>query len=163
MTTLDVIKLAKVMELTRSNMDGERLAALNRAASMLQAAGLTWTQLLTTPAARFAQRHDAPRSQPWPAYRPQPRAPEPAPEPPDESDDDDFVYPNTAAHEALTRTATGIRDSSVFENLKPHEQTFVVQISGWKGRISKSQVSWLERIISKIQADAFMTTPEASS
>ena len=47
--SLDRDRLAKILAMLSSNHDGERLAAVNRAASMLQAAGVRWEELVKAP------------------------------------------------------------------------------------------------------------------
>jgi hypothetical protein len=43
---LDLDKLAKVLEMLRSEYEGERLAAVERANQMLTECGLTWTEFV---------------------------------------------------------------------------------------------------------------------
>ncbi len=47
--SLDRDKLSKILAMLSSNHDGERLAAVNRATSMLQAAGMRWEEVAKAP------------------------------------------------------------------------------------------------------------------
>lgn len=128
--TLDVSKLAKVLELTRSPVEGERSAAINRANAMLEGAGMSWSDLLLKRQPRrvmsFANVSPAAAQQGYEANR------------------------QTLHDKLYVQTARDILYHPIFLRLNEFEQSFLRSLDNWRGTLSAKQRALVDQIRSKV-------------
>lgn len=131
-------KVARIMPLMGSSMDGEALGACRAVGRVLDHSGLTYRDL----AAAIPTREAAPglgdgRVQSPPAYRPSRR-------------EVSVFTPAQSAHHR--RMALWVRNNER-GRLTPREREFIANIASWRRELSITQADWLTDITDRLEQE----------